>query len=225
VAEHRGTWDDRRRALVEAAYHVIATRGFEGLRTRAVAARARVNIATLHYYFPNKEALVQAVTEYLTEQFRTVHAPGGPPAATAQARLQQEFDDVTYYTAARRDLVIVMLELMLRAQRDPVTHRMLARAHRGWRAALREILTAGVREGTLRQDLDPDAAAVIVSGLITGLGLVAGNRTDYARAREEIGRWLAGPAPRTAGAGAPRTARPAMSGDTSARRRGRGGAQ
>jgi AcrR family transcriptional regulator len=115
---------------VEAAYHVIAAHGFEGLRTRAVAARTRVNIATLHYYFPSKAALVHAVTEYLTEQFRTVHAPGGRPAVDPRQRLRQEFDDAFYYQAARRDLVAVMLELMLRAQREPATQRVLARALR-----------------------------------------------------------------------------------------------
>jgi DNA-binding transcriptional regulator YbjK len=46
---------DRRRSLLQAAFDVIAMSGFEGLRTRAVAERAGVNIATLHYYFqPSK---------------------------------------------------------------------------------------------------------------------------------------------------------------------------
>ena len=52
---------DRRRALVAAAYTRIANEGFEGLRTRDVAADVGVNIATLHYYFPTKEALIRGV--------------------------------------------------------------------------------------------------------------------------------------------------------------------
>ncbi len=42
--------DERRRSLVLAAYDLIAEKGFEDLRTRDVAARAGVNIATLHYW-------------------------------------------------------------------------------------------------------------------------------------------------------------------------------
>src|SRR2546430_7157743 len=49
--------DERRRSLVLAAYDLIAEKGFEDLRTRDVAARAGVNIATLHYYFASKEDL------------------------------------------------------------------------------------------------------------------------------------------------------------------------
>ena len=44
-----------------AAYKRLAEAGFEGLRTRDVAADAGVNIATLHYYFPSKEALIRGV--------------------------------------------------------------------------------------------------------------------------------------------------------------------
>ena len=39
----------RREQLVLAAFHQVAEHGFEGLRTREVAAEAGVNIATLHY--------------------------------------------------------------------------------------------------------------------------------------------------------------------------------
>ncbi len=52
--------DERRRSLVLAAYHLIAERGFEGLRTRNVATRAGVNIATLHYYFAKRKISFRA---------------------------------------------------------------------------------------------------------------------------------------------------------------------
>src|SRR5215472_3374095 len=66
---------DRRRALVAAAYGRIATDGFEGLRTRDVAADVGVNIATLHYYFPTKEALIRAVIGHAMQRF-TETLPG-----------------------------------------------------------------------------------------------------------------------------------------------------
>jgi len=65
---------DRRQNLVRAAFDCIAAGGFEGLRTRSVAKRAGVNIATLHYYFPTKEALIAGVAEYLASQFIALHA-------------------------------------------------------------------------------------------------------------------------------------------------------
>jgi AcrR family transcriptional regulator len=49
---------------VLAAFSQIAEHGFEGLRTRDVAAEVGVNIATLHYYFPTKESLIRGVLEH-----------------------------------------------------------------------------------------------------------------------------------------------------------------
>ena len=65
----------QREALVQAAFNLIAERGFEGLRTRDVAARAGVNIATLHYYFATKEDLIRSVVDMLAEKFRTQQVP------------------------------------------------------------------------------------------------------------------------------------------------------
>src|SRR3989454_6739656 len=72
--------EDRRGALVRAAYNQIAERGFEGLRTREVAGEVGVNIATLHYYFPTKEKLIEGVVEHAMERFRTTLAPHGSPS-------------------------------------------------------------------------------------------------------------------------------------------------
>ena len=43
------------------AYRRLAKAGFEGLSTRDIAADVGVNVATLHYYFPTKVALVRAL--------------------------------------------------------------------------------------------------------------------------------------------------------------------
>ena len=66
--------EDRRQALVGAAYAQIARQGFEGLRTRDVAAEVGVNIATLHYYFPSKESLIRGVVELSMQRFRSTLA-------------------------------------------------------------------------------------------------------------------------------------------------------
>src|SRR5262249_40853896 len=92
------------------AYELLAEGGFEHLRTRDIAARARVNVATLHYYFATKEDLIRAVVDLVVEQFRTVRAP----TYTSQERtplqsILQELDDAEYglCTPHERSLVLV----------------------------------------------------------------------------------------------------------------------
>ena len=78
---------ERQAELVQAAYSLIAKRGFEGLRTRDIAAQVGVNIATLHYYFPTKEALVRAVVAHAMGRFRSTLSGSG----TTEARLRGHF--------------------------------------------------------------------------------------------------------------------------------------
>jgi AcrR family transcriptional regulator len=47
--------------ILEAAEGVFAARGFEGASTREIAARAGVNISSLHYHWESKETLYFAV--------------------------------------------------------------------------------------------------------------------------------------------------------------------
>lgn len=54
---------ENERAIVEAAETVFAEAGFKGATTAAIAARAGVPKANLHYYFSTKEELYRAVIE------------------------------------------------------------------------------------------------------------------------------------------------------------------
>src|SRR5438067_8616181 len=79
---------DRRRALTGAAYQRIAAEGFEGLRTRDVAADVGVNIATLHYYFPTKEALIRGVIGEAMRRFTATLPREGSPVDQLRSHLR-----------------------------------------------------------------------------------------------------------------------------------------
>src|SRR6202048_2648170 len=107
--------EQRRQDLVQAAFNQIAQHGFEGLRTRDVAAEVGVNIATLHYYFPTKEALIRGAVGHAMERFRTTFEPGSKPGEQLAAQLQ----GVRRLAADEPELFVVMGELALRSGRDP----------------------------------------------------------------------------------------------------------
>jgi len=52
-------------ALLDAASSLLASQGLAGMTTNAVAERAGVSVGSLYQYFPNKQALVSAVSERL----------------------------------------------------------------------------------------------------------------------------------------------------------------
>jgi TetR/AcrR family transcriptional regulator, regulator of cefoperazone and chloramphenicol sensitivity len=168
-AASAATKDNRSLSLVRAAYEVIAAEGFEGLRTRRVADRAGVNIATLHYYFPTKEALIRGLAEYLASLFVSLHAPAvSPTGSSALDRLRQEFADARFYRLERPDLLVVIQELMLRAHRDPAVRSIIAPLTYHWRAGLQQLIEEGISEGVFRPDLVPVVAATLVASAISG---------------------------------------------------------
>ena len=88
-AEGRG--DATRLALIHAALDLFGAKGFEGASTRAVAAAAGANLASIAYHFGGKEGLRLACADHVVETIRgvlgpTLAATGSTPLTPAEAR-------------------------------------------------------------------------------------------------------------------------------------------
>lgn len=192
---HTARGEEQQAALVRAAFDLIAERGFEGLRTRDVAARAGVNIATLHYYFATKEDLISGVLAAAVKGFRRQEGsdPGLPPAdplvqlrGFLRSRQRQMLENPELFT--------VLLELSTRAIRDPAIRAIMAQTDEEWRAHLADLLRAGLEAGVLRSDLDVPAAAAGLVALSKGMHLLMVMRPDAVPngLDAETERWLTG---------------------------------
>ena len=177
-----------------AAYREIAERGFEGLRTREVAAEVGVNIATLHYYFPTKESLIRAVLDHAMGRFRTTLAPHGSPA-----------DQLRNYLRATRKLMLdepelgaVMAELALRSIRDDSIGSILNEMYDVWHVTLRGLLRRAVKQGKLRPEADSDAVAALIIATLTAMTLpVMSDARRGDQALRQLERWLGIPGSRS----------------------------
>ena len=188
--------EQRRQALVEAAYHLIAEGGFERLRTRDIATRAGVNIATLHYYFARKEDLIQAVVEYLLKQFMTAHLSDSDlEMKTPLEQIQAELVEMRDLWREKPQVFIVMNELTLRSLRDAGIHELLQWLEKGWHSYLEGILRQGIEQHLFRADLDPARAATGLILLLKGATLHALSNSesiDFEHIKAEVERWLTG---------------------------------
>src|SRR6266446_5395136 len=183
----RSRKEDRQEALVQAAFNQIAERGFEGLRTREVAAGVGLNIATLHYYFPTKEALIRGVVAHAMDRFRSTLAPHGSPAD----QLRNHLRAVRKLLRDEPEVGAVMGELALRSARDPALARIMAESYQAWHQTLRGMLRRAARAGHLAHDLDNDDVAALIMATLTSMTLpstASADRTD--RAFRQLERWL-----------------------------------
>jgi len=181
---------DRRTQIARAAYASIAERGFEGMRTRDVAQRAGVNIATVHYYYASKEALIHAAYAQLQSRFQaTVPADG-----SAAERLTTHLREVRALLLGDDALRSVLSEIALRARREEKLRAAIAAAEESWFSQLRDLLQAGVDDGGWAVPVDPDATAALLIALCKGacLPVLATDRpTELAAAFDQVLDWLA----------------------------------
>ncbi len=162
----RESGEDRRLAIARAARAIIAEKGLEGLRTRDIAAHVGINVATLHYHVPSKEALIALVAETLRDDFKAQSARHPRTGKSALQCLYLEFDDFRETVEDMPDLIIVLTEMVERARRDPAIAEIITPLYDFWRLQFAEIFRRGVEEGSFRNDIDPAAAALITTGAL-----------------------------------------------------------
>src|SRR2546430_5871076 len=156
---------ERQEALVQAAYDLLAERGFEGLRTRDIAARVGVNIATLHYYYPTKEKLIRGVVAYAMERFRTTLQPAGSPGEQVRAH----FAGIRRLARTEPKLFVVMGELAMRGRRDRAIAAIVRDLDRTWQKVLSALLRQAARGGAIASAAKADDLAALIVATLKGL--------------------------------------------------------
>jgi len=176
----------KRLRLLQTSFDVIAELGFEGLRTRAVAARAGVNIATLHYYFPSKQDLVEGLAQFIGAKFVTIHGPKPAPSGyPALDRLRQDFSDGRHYFKHESRMLLVMQEFAMRGRRDGEVQKVVEQMNFHWRQGLEQMVLEGVGDGTFRTDMEPEAMLAMLMSLFAGIAITgAGNIREIERGIE-----------------------------------------
>jgi AcrR family transcriptional regulator len=173
--------DERRRSLVLAAYDLIAEKGFEDLRTRDVAMRAGVNIATLHYYFASKEDLIDGVVDYLLDLFSSEASQDLQlDYSTPLGYLHAMFRNTVYRMRTMPKMFVVLGELVMRSQRHPELERAMQRMDEQWMHYLGWILSEGVAQGQFRADLDLETTAKKIIVIVKGVTF------SYVWSRQEV---------------------------------------
>lgn len=130
----------RRRQLLDAGVHVIATRGLRGLTHRAVDRQAGVAEGSCSAYLRTRRALLAALTEHVAGALAAdVEELAG--AIQACSGDGDRSIDLTHELFRRwldeREVLLAQLELSLEASRDPALAALLGT----WRARLVEVVT------------------------------------------------------------------------------------
>jgi AcrR family transcriptional regulator len=185
---------ERRSEIVRAAYRTLAEKGFEGLRMRDIAKRAGIDHSTLHYYFAGKEALIDAIVDYIVLDL----AVGRSPAAESEEvsprlRLSAHFEALIEQLQKTPEMFVVLAELNTRAMREPSLRVIFNKNDRKWKGFLTEVLVSGMDKNEFKGTFLPDVAAEVIISVVRGLTITCAGRAErMRRPLYQVLAWLEG---------------------------------
>lgn len=94
--------------LIRAALELLPETGFAGLKLRAVAKKAGVNLGMFAYYFKNKETFRQRVLQELYENFYSRLTLEGAKGADSEEQLRNTLITVAHFIRENRKLLLAL---------------------------------------------------------------------------------------------------------------------
>ena len=182
--------DQRRAVTVEAVVALAATQNPSEITTAAIAKHMQLTQGALFRHFPSKDAIWQAVMEWVAERLlaRIDTAAEGidSPLAAMEAIFMSHVEFVIEHPGVPR-----MMFGELQRTDASAAKRMVQTLMRRYRERLQRLLASGKSGGELSAALDEDAAATLFIGTIQGLVMQSLMAGDVARMRQDAPRVFA----------------------------------
>jgi AcrR family transcriptional regulator len=160
----------RKPQIVAAAAEVLYERGLFDTRIGDIAERAGTSSPTILYYFESKDRLLEQAVEYADRGFYERLADGQDRAGSPRERLVDLIEQTSLGPGGLNDYTLWM-EIWVRARRNESVRSTYVELDRRQRALIAEIVRKGQIEGEFDPAADPDDFAVVLSGLLDGLGV------------------------------------------------------
>lgn len=164
--------DDRRMSTVESVIELAAEQNPGEITTAAIATRMHLTQGALFRHFPNKDAIWQAVMEWVADRLlaRVDRAARGAtsPLAALEAMYLAHIGFVIEHPGVPR----MMFGELQRAE-GSAAKRMVQTMLRRYGERLRALIEEGKANGELDPQLDAAAAATLFIGSIQGLVMQA----------------------------------------------------
>jgi AcrR family transcriptional regulator len=160
----------RKPQIIAAAAEVLYERGLFDTRIGDIAERAGTSSPTILYYFESKDRLLEEAVEYADHTFYDRLSAGQGRLEEPADRLAHLIEETSLGPGGLNDYTLWM-EIWVRARRDPSVRRSYFRLDRRQRVLIADIVREGQEAGVFSGDADPDDFALMLSGLMDGLGV------------------------------------------------------
>jgi AcrR family transcriptional regulator len=193
ASQHRRTQGERRAAtehrVLEAAMDLAAAGGVRAVTLAAVGREAGYSRGIVSHHFGSRRALMDALARAVQGRFSP-----GPLTGSGLDRVLGLVD--AYLGALRanaRDAHVFLVLWTAAIASDEDLRPVFAERDGAFRSSMASAVRAGVADGSIRGDADPEASAVALVALMRGTSLqrlLTPDAIDLPAVREEIARML-----------------------------------
>lgn len=182
--------DERRAVTVEAVIALAGTKNPSEITTAAIAQHMNLTQGAIFRHFPNKEAIWQAVMEWVAERIlsRIEHAAKDqlPPLAAMEAMFLTHVEFVVEHPGVPR----MLFGELQRAESTPAK-RMAQTLIKHYGERLHQLIDQGKSMGEIPVTLDAEAASALFIGTVQGLVMQSLLAGDIERMRRDAPRVFA----------------------------------
>jgi len=156
----------RREQITQASLDIIASDGVKGLTTSAIAGRVGISGANLYRHFQNKDEILNSVVAKigadLRQNLRAVHdaAPEDP-----LLKLKKLFRRHLEYTENNKGIPRLVFSEEMHITNVPLKEKLL-RIINSYTKEISSLIRDGQEAGIIKQNMDPQALALTMVGLI-----------------------------------------------------------
>lgn len=163
--------EQRRAAILEAAWHLVAERGYHEVRVQDIARVCGTSTGTVHYYFPGKDDVLREALRFSVdraferqgERLRTIEDARKRILALVEMQLPRG--------GQVHDEWSIWLQFWAEACLDPALQPVHNSFYERWMDTVVRIVRRGQRQGTFGTEVDPEAFARLFTAATDGLAI------------------------------------------------------
>ena len=181
--------------IIRAASRAIGKRGYAQVSMRDIAEAARVPQSLLHYYFKNKNQLMEELLRFLNRRYiGIIQKVVDLPLSTSE-KIRRGLEEFQKFSKREPKWMLMILDLLVQAIHRPESKKEALSLYE----ELEAIIVASLREanevGEAWEDFDEKVLAALMIATMTGLGVLFvldKKTTDFPLAYSYFSRMLEG---------------------------------
>ncbi len=166
--QRRQRTEVRRAEIADAAGAVMIRRGSEHITIKEIAREIRLSEGAIYRHFRNKRDILSLMVEHaeesLSDDIERSFRPGRTPLQVLEKALQKHVSGIAQRHGVSFQVIAEIVSLG-----DKELNRQASEGLDRYTGRIRDLLSDGIKHGEVREEVDPEAAALLVASMIQGL--------------------------------------------------------